>query len=414
MMEKYIYYNKTVIATLNKHGFHVDENAAYDAGIPPSWVPHIQRLLLNSLPEGVRYDSLVVAVNRNGTRPSSSIQLIPYVDELPALFSVGNDSNTTPEEDIRTYTPLPDKLAYDMPVESRIPQEFFNPASQLRLSVFPSFSGVQDKFVANAVVDGERVLLSLPQPDGRGNVIVKPTNHKYPTITRNEWVCMNLAKCAGFETPRTFLFHQNLNSPILNEINTHLFVERFDMQTADYKPQKRPISEMAALMGLSSKTKYSLSTEDMFYMAQSLLSAEDMSKLSLMYFFGVCIGNNDMHTKNFSLFVDPITQEHSLAPVYDMVSIHGLTDDFPDRLGLTLNDTRDPQFKDIVDFLKLFTKLEQMKTVAESIKENIEPLVAYAYDGDSFLLNNTRERLLFEIDNNTDRLLIEIRRALRG
>ena len=67
-----------------------------------------------------------------------------------------------------------------------------------------------------------------------------------------------------------------------------------------------------------------------------------------------------------------------------------------------------PQFSEIVDFLSRFAQIDRMRAIAESIQENLESIVAYAYGGDSLLLKNTRERLFFEINGNIDSILLEL------
>jgi hypothetical protein len=63
------------------------------------------------------------------------------------------------------------------------------------------------------------------------------------------------------------------------------------------------------------------------------IDAQEAGRLSLFWWFGVLIGNSDMHYGNLSFFLDPVPPLH-LAPVYDMVPMTyrpGLEGTLPDH-----------------------------------------------------------------------------------
>ena len=193
-MTSYIYYDGVIVAAIEEGRVTIDPAGVERSGMPLKWVPHIKRLLENSLPEGLRKDTLVRLAARHGTTPSDSLELIPYIADLPGRFSAGDSRKHEKHgEAARRFYPLPDKLP-SVAIESRLLLAFFDPLSEPRVNEKPSFSGYQDKFTAHLTVEGDKLFLSpVDQETERGNVIVKPAHLKYPFIAENEYICMELA-----------------------------------------------------------------------------------------------------------------------------------------------------------------------------------------------------------------------------
>jgi hypothetical protein len=311
-------------------------------------------VLKNSLPEGERYETLVLNSRHNIDSPMDVLQ---EVDELQGNFSIN-------KPDRRIYTPFPqmeDEVVYAI---NNLSADMFFAHSDARLARKPSFSGYQDKFTAKAyLLDGKLCVGPVDVNKEFGNVIIKPGN-KLPFVAENEFVCMRLAGKSGLDVPHTFLLQHS--DPELRI--KHFCIERFDFC---YAPQlkKRDMMEFASIMRLDSQSKYSAQTEELFQIAEETLDEDNIKKLARTYFFGILTGNGDMHTKNFSVFVE--NGKCFLTPVYDMVNteVHG----FPDILALPMNENSNPNpsMHSIVEFLERYIDKEEMYYMTQNIKQNL-------------------------------------------
>jgi hypothetical protein len=370
----YIYYNKILVATFDEGQLTADGEGIERSGMPSQWVPHIQRLLENALPEGLRRDTLVRLAARQGKTAHHPIELIPYVADLPGDFSASHSHASCENgNDIRRFSPLPEKLSPDV-IESRLSPTFFDPLSEPRLNERPSFSGYQDKFTAHLIVEGDKLLL-LPvrQENERGNVIVKPAHLKYPFIAENEYICMMLARRSGLPTPRVFLFQQ----PDLPLPRQNIAVERFDVRIVEGQAQMLNIAEFASLMGLVSDQKYDPTTEDLFVYASRVLPDEDVKTLAKAYLLGAIVRNGDMHAKNFSVSIEDNIPR--LTPIYDMVNteVYGISD----VLALKLMNTNSPKTQDIAHFLLNYLTPKEMAEMTDVVKEHLQSCVEVAFGG---------------------------------
>lgn len=168
-MAKHIYYDKTLIGAIENERIVFDSPAIEKSGMPTSLISHIKCRLLNALPEGIRFESLVVLASKNGNNPNYKIELVPLLDDLPGHFSIGESTVPPNGEHIRRYVPLPDYLPISE-VQSNLSAAFLRPQSEIRCNMKPSFSGYQDKFVANLSIESGQLTLSIPKPEERGNV----------------------------------------------------------------------------------------------------------------------------------------------------------------------------------------------------------------------------------------------------
>jgi hypothetical protein len=319
--------------------------------------------LRNALPEGERYENLLL----NSPHPiSSPIDAAKNVDELPGNFSIGAPQS-------RAYVPFPHISGEKVHATTTLPESMFFANSEIRIRQKPSFSGYQDKFVAKvALVAGELVISQVDSEKEVGNVIIKP-GIKFPGVAQNEFVCMRLAEKAGIEIPRTFL----LKHPGNKLSAWHLCVERFDF-TADPPFEKKNMLEFASLMNLDSKSKYSAQTEELFQCAEKYLGVSDLRKLGRAYFYGILTGNGDMHTKNFSVFIDT-DGSYRLTPIYDMVNtqVHG----FPDMLALPMNEScnPNPSMRSVIDFFENYISKDEMHQMAQTIEQSLPSVLTLAF-----------------------------------
>ena len=373
-MTSYIYYDGVIVAAIEEGQVTIDSAGVERSGMPSEWVSHVRRLLENSLPEGLRRDTLVRLAARHGATQSDFLELIPYIADLPGRFSAGDPRKHEKRgEAARRFFPLPDKLP-PVAIESRLLPAFFDPLSEPRVNEKPSFSGYQDKFTAHLTVEGDKLFLSpVDQETERGNVIVKPAHLKYPFIAENEYICMELARQAGLPTPRVLLFQQP-NLPLPRQ---HLAVERFDVKVIDGETQRLNITEFAPLMGLVSAQKYEPTTEALFAQAQQNLPVEDMKVFAKAYLFGYIVRNGDMHAKNFSVVIE--NNVPRLAPIYDMVNtdVYGISE----PLALKLANNSSPKMGDIAKFISNYLPMDAMEATARAVKRNLSDCSGRAFAG---------------------------------
>jgi serine/threonine-protein kinase HipA len=189
-------------------------------------------------------------------------------------------------------------------------------------------SGVQPKTVVPIIEGGKDVSVTL---DGRATlplktVIVKAEGDDYPGIARNEFLCMSVAREAGFEVPDFWLSDDGL-----------LFV----MARFDRAPDGASLGfeDMSVLTG---NDKYTGSYE-MIAKAVQVYTGVDFLAQSRKLFERVALScflrDGDAHMKNIGImYVDP-TGPRRLAPIYDVVC----TDIYPildGRMALKLNKSK--------------------------------------------------------------------------
>jgi hypothetical protein len=357
-----LFYGEQEVGSIDSEGRI--ENFGNQDGIKP--MVDAEVFLRNSLPEGERYENLLL----HSPQPVlTTADALRNLDEIPGNFSINK-----PER--RVYAPFPDVADDIVFAENNLSSDMFFVNSEARTTQRPSFSGYQDKFTAKAYLQGST--LSVGPVDAKeefGNVIVKP-GIKLPFVAENEFTCMRLAGKVGLDVPRTFL----LQHPDDKLSVTHLCIERFDFRNTP-PLGKRDMMEFASFMGLDSKSKYSAQTEELFEIAEKSLDEANMKKLAKAYFYGVLTGNGDMHTKNFSVFVE--NGGYRLTPIYDMVNteVHG----FPNMLALPMNEScnPNPSMRSIVKFLERYIDREEMFQLAQDVKQNLPDVLNLAFPQDN-------------------------------
>jgi hypothetical protein len=98
-----------------------------------------------------------------------------------------------------------------------------------------------------------------------------------------------------------------------------------------------------------------------------------------------------MHTKNFSLILNPEDRSYSLAPLYDCLctSLYG----FHDVLALPLNGTNRPKIETAVKFMEAYLSLEEMRDMALGVNRNLEPVLKLAFSADAAKEQTAQKRL---------------------
>jgi hypothetical protein len=323
--------------------------------------------LRNSLPEGERYENLLLHSPHSINSP---VDAAKNIDELPGNFFIN-----VPQR--RIYTPFPDVDDDVVYAQTTLPEEMFFVNSKIRAYQKPSFSGYQDKFTAKADMIAEKLVIHQVDTEKEfGNAIIKP-GVKLPGSAQNEYVCMRLAEKVGLKVPRVFLLkHPGNKLPV-----RHFCIERFDF--TDAAPfEKRNMLEFASLMNLDPKNKYSAKTEELFQCAEKYLNEADVMKLGRAYFYGILTSNGDMHTKNFSVFIDK-DGAYRLTPIYDMVNtqVHG----FPGMLALPMGESCNPNrsMRSVVEFFEHYVCKEEMYQMAQMIEQELRGVLDLTFSKDN-------------------------------
>ena len=160
--------------------------------------------------------------------------------------------------------------------------------------------------------------------------IVKSSGEDYPYLATNEYFCMTAVKKAGLTVPD---FH-------LSEDGRLFVMKRFDR---DAKREFLGFEDFCALQGLDTVEKYSGSYERAVKTINQFVSPQNRQKAREQFFatlaLSVILRNGDAHLKNFGvLYADPIDDQRTLAPVYDIVTtVAYIPKDIP---ALTLEGTK--------------------------------------------------------------------------
>jgi serine/threonine-protein kinase HipA len=183
-----------------------------------------------------------------------------------------------------------------------------------------SLAGVQLKFSAS-MVDRR---LTVPADGAGGSWIVKLPTNAWPRLPENEHAMMRLAAEVGLTVPATEL--PDLDSiagmpgdlPALREDEPRVVyaIARFDRGSDGARVHVEDFNQVA---GQPPAEKYdNKASHWIANVAATVCPEEDVDELVRRLVFGVCIGNNDMHLKNWALHY-PDGRQARLAPLYDYV-----------------------------------------------------------------------------------------------
>jgi len=185
-----------------------------------------------------------------------------------------------------------------------------------------SLAGAQDKVAVRIEKDG----VSLPLGGAPSTHILKPAIDRFEGVVFNEALSMELAAAIGLPT-----------APVETrtvEGMTFLLVERYD-RVHRQTPGEEPVVErvhqedFCQAQGIVPETKYQKeggpSLKDCFNLLRAISSAPviDLARLLDGVIFNYLVGNNDAHSKNFSLVYPGAGTgdlQVRLAPLYDVVS----------------------------------------------------------------------------------------------
>lgn len=169
-----------------------------------------------------------------------------------------------------------------------------------------SIQGVQPKL--SAVLSLKESAFTLVNQGGR--FILKPNPLEYAEVPANEALTMCMAAAVGIEVPAHGLL------PALDGSWLY-FVKRYDREG---RTGRVHVEDFAQLSAATRETKYDSSQEKVVQVVDRFCTfpALERPRLAKRLLFCFLTGNEDMHLKNFSLWLrDGVV---SLSPAYDLLN----------------------------------------------------------------------------------------------
>ena len=183
-----------------------------------------------------------------------------------------------------------------------------------------SLAGMQPKFSASMM--GSR--LTLPVRGIGGDWIVKLPTNAWRRLPENEYAVMSLARAIGLDVPGVKLVEldsidglpEGLPALRTEEPRIAYAIPRFDRLAGGGRLHVEDFNQIA---GQPPAEKYDHKpTHWIANVIATLCPTEDVDEFVRRLVFGVCVGNNDMHLKNWALTY-PDGRNARLAPMYDFV-----------------------------------------------------------------------------------------------
>ena len=222
-----------------------------------------------------------------------------------------------------------------------------------------SIQGVQPKL--SAVLKLKDSCFALVDRGGR--FILKPNPLAYEEVPANEALTMRMAAEAGIEVPAHGLLRAKDASWVY-------FVKRYDRVG---RTGKVHVEDFAQLSGATRETKYDSSLEQVVQLLEQFCTfpAIEKPKLAKRLLFCFLTGNEDMHLKNFSLWMqDGVV---SLTPAYDLLNSTLVLENAKEESALPLRGKKRKLNKEL--WLNYFCKErlqlteEQIDSVVKDLKE---------------------------------------------
>ena len=224
-----------------------------------------------------------------------------------------------------------------------------------------SIQGVQPKL--SAVLKLKDSCFALVDRGGR--FILKPNPLAYEEVPANEALTMRMAAEAGIEVPAHGLLRAKDASWVY-------FVKRYDRVG---RTGKVHVEDFAQLSGATRETKYDSSLEQVVQLLEQFCTfpAIEKPKLAKRLLFCFLTGNEDMHLKNFSVWMqDGVV---SLTPAYDLLNSTLVLENAKEESALPLRGKKRKLNKEL--WLNYFCKErlqlteEQIDSVVKDLKESL-------------------------------------------
>ena len=236
-----------------------------------------------------------------------------------------------------------------------------------------SIQGVQPKLSAVLKLKDS----SFALVDRGGRFILKPNPLAYEEVPANEALTMRMAAEVGIEVPMHGLLRAEDASWVY-------FVKRYDRVG---RTGKVHVEDFAQLSGATRETKYDSSLERVVQLVEQFCTfpAIEKPKLAKRLLFCFLTGNEDMHLKNFSIWLqDGVV---SLSPAYDLLNSTLVLENAKEESALPLQGKKRKLTKEL--WLDYFCK-ERLKLTPGQIDKVVKDLqkAMPAFDrliGQSFL-----------------------------
>lgn len=286
----------------------------------------------NLLPEGQLRDHFA---SKHRVSPDDDFGLLAALggDCAGALTLYPGGPDYAFEEKPPSYRPFTsDELRQLLDEAYIMDPSFLGEAERTRLSL----AGVQDKLPV--AILGETI--SLPLDGSPSTHILKPPNHRFPTLVENEAFCMALARVMGLQVPNTSLLK------IGEEAFVYL-IERYDRQVDKSGGLVRIHQEdFCQATGKPYRLKYEEKGGPGFHDCFQIVGRcrnplADRIKLLNLAIFNYLICNADCHAKNTSVLYDS-GPNPSLAPFYDLVCT-GIYPQLSSQLAMAIGGSYDPR-----------------------------------------------------------------------
>jgi len=282
---------------------------------------------------------------RSGRRYMSNIAIVEDRDQLATLPA---DVLSTPLASFAAdgrFTGV-----YAGPGRGEIEETFEqNLARMFACAETPRLSGVQIKAPMSLTEDGALV----PAIDQPFTHILKPAGTAgFDMLSIVEWLCLELGRAAGFETPDAALIAMPDGMP------PALVVERFDIRRGPHDQHRLAMEDFCSILDLPTSAKYDGTIERMAR-AFRPLSTDPASDLNILFrraVFAWLIADGDMHLKNLAVLKTAEAGAKTFtsvrfAPLYDAVTTRVFPGLAGDRMALKLNGKDDRLTRQ--DFLAL-------------------------------------------------------------
>jgi serine/threonine-protein kinase HipA len=203
----------------------------------------------------------------------------------------------------------------------------------------PRLSGVQIK-APMSLTEGGVLVPAIDQPFTH---ILKPAGTAgFDMLPIVEWLCLELGRAAGFETPDAALIAMPDGMP------PALVVERFDIRRGPHDQSRLAMEDFCSILDLPTSAKYDGTIERM---ARALrpLSTDPAADLNILFrraVFAWLIADGDMHLKNLAVLktAEAVAKTFTavrFAPLYDAVTTRVFPGLAGDRMALKLNGKDD-------------------------------------------------------------------------
>ena len=220
-----------------------------------------------------------------------------------------------------------------------------------------SIQGVQPKLSAVLKLKDS----SFALVDRGGRFILKPNPLAYEEVPANEALTMRMATEVGIEVPAHGLLRAEDDSCVY-------FVKRYDRVG---RTGKVHVEDFAQLSGATRVTKYDSSLERVVQLVEQFCTfpAIEKPKLAKRLLFCFLTGNEDMHLKNFSIWMQDAVA--SLTPAYDLLNSTLVLENAKEESALPLQGKKRKLTKEL--WLDYFCK-ERLKLNEGQIDKIIKDL----------------------------------------